>query len=210
VIRIRAFPPALAVLLAALAVVPSARAGMIDESGLKPWENCALCHSLDGVSRMAKFPKLAAQNPGYIEKQIQDFRQARRTNDGEQMQGMAGLIAEKDIPVVARYFAGLPPPPPADPPPPAEAKLGETLFFDGDETRSLPACAGCHAKENAAGAGAPRLEAQHADYVVKQLSDFRARSRANDPNGVMLGVAAKLRDAEIRALGEYLAAQPRE
>ena len=194
-----------AVLAAMLCALP-ARAGMIDESGLKPWENCALCHSLDGVSRMAKFPKLAGQMPAYIEKQIWDFRAAKRTNDGEQMQGMAGLIAEKDIPVVARYFADLPPPPPADPPPDGDRKAGRALYLTGDAVRGLPACASCHGKDNAATAGAPRLEAQHADYVVKQLMDFRSGDRANDPGGVMAGVAAKLSDADIRAVGGYLAA----
>ena len=136
---------------------------MIDESGLKPWENCALCHSLDGVSRMARFPKLAAQLPAYIEKQIWDFRAAKRTNDGEQMQGMAGLISEKDIPVVARYFGGLPPPPPAEPPPDDQRKAGEALYHLGDPARDLPACRSCHGKGTAAQVGAPRLEAQHAD-----------------------------------------------
>ncbi|MCF3631236.1 c-type cytochrome [Thalassospiraceae bacterium LMO-SO8] len=196
---------AFAVMLAA----HSARAGMIDESGLKPWENCALCHSLDGVSRMAKFPKLAGQVPVYIEKQIRDFRAAKRTNDGEQMQGMAGLIAEKDIPVVAGYFAGLPPPPPADPPPDGERLAGQTLYHKGDAARGLPACVSCHGKDKVAASGAPRLEAQHADYVVKQLTDFRSGDRANDPGGVMAGVAAKLSDADIRAVGGYLAAEPR-
>lgn len=188
---------------------PAARAGMIDESSLKPWENCALCHSLDGVSRMAKFPKLAGQVPAYIEKQIRDFRVAKRTNDGEQMQGMAGLIAEKDIPVVAKYFGALPPPPPADPPPDGDRKAGRALYHTGDPTRGLPACASCHGKDKVAQSGAPRLEAQHADYVIKQLTDFRAGDRANDPGGVMAGVAAKLSDAEIRAVGGYLAAVPR-
>ena len=182
---------------------------MIDESGLKPWENCALCHSLDGVSRMAKFPKLAGQVPAYIEKQIRDFRTAKRTNDGEQMQGMAGLIAEKDIPVVARYFAGLPPPPPADPPPEDARLAGQALYHKGDTPRDLPACVSCHGKDKVAASGAPRLEAQHADYVVKQLTDFRSGDRANDPGGVMAGVAAKLSDADIRAVGGYLAAAPR-
>lgn len=48
--------------IAALAVCPpstAARAYMLDSDGMKPWESCALCHGLDGVSRMAKFPKLA-------------------------------------------------------------------------------------------------------------------------------------------------------
>lgn len=126
---VRPFPLGVvtAALAALLSVLP-AQAGMIDESSLQPWENCALCHSLDGVSRMAKFPKLAGQVPAYIEKQIRDFRAARRTNDGEQMQGMARLIAEKDIPVVAKYFGTLPPPPPADPPPDDAHATGQTLF----------------------------------------------------------------------------------
>ena len=195
--------------LAAMLAAHSARAGMIDESGLKPWENCALCHSLDGVSRMARFPKLAGQVPAYIEKQIRDFRAAKRTNDGEQMQGMAGIIAEKDIPVVAKYFAGLPPPPPADPPPPDLVKAGQALYHTGDAARGLPACVSCHGRDKVAASGAPRLEAQHADYVVKQLTDFRSGGRANDPGGVMAGVAAKLSDADIRAVGGYLAAAPR-
>tara|TARA_R110000772_G_scaffold267976_1_gene393655 strand:- start:29951 stop:30619 length:669 start_codon:yes stop_codon:yes gene_type:complete len=196
------------VLAAMLCALP-AQAGMIDESGLKPWENCALCHSLDGVSRMARFPKLAAQVPAYIEKQIRDFRTVRRTNDGEQMQGIAGLIAEKDIPVVAKYFAGLPPPPPAPPPPDDERLAGQTLYHEGDTARGLPACVSCHGKDKVAASGAPRLEAQHADYVVKQLTDFRSGDRANDPGGVMAWVAAKLSNANIRAVGGYLAAAPR-
>ncbi len=207
---VRPFPLGVvtAALAALLSVLP-AQAGMIDESSLQPWENCALCHSLDGVSRMAKFPKLAGQVPAYIEKQIRDFRAARRTNDGEQMQGMARLIAEKDIPVVAKYFGTLPPPPPADPPPDDAHATGQTLFHQGDAARGLPACVSCHGKSNTAASGAPRLESQHADYVIKQLTDFRSGDRANDPDGVMAGVAAKLSDADIRAVGGYLAAEPR-
>ena len=206
---IRVFSLGLAAALSVILGTAPARAGMIDESGLKPWENCALCHSLDGVSRMAKFPKLAGQVPAYIEKQIWDFRAAKRTNDGEQMQGMAGLIADKDIPVVAKYFGALPPPPPADPPPDGERTDGQALYHTGDPTRGLPACASCHGKDKVAQSGAPRLEAQHADYVIKQLTDFRSGDRTNDPGGVMAGVAAKLSDADIRAVGGYLAAVPR-
>lgn len=206
---IRPLPLTVSAALAAFLFGTPLRAGMIDESGLQPWENCALCHSLDGVSRMAKFPKLAGQIPAYIEKQIRDFRAARRTNDGEQMQGMARLIAEKDIPVVAKYFGALPPPPPTTPPPDDIRMTGQVLFHRGDAARGLPACVSCHGKDKVAASGAPRLEAQHADYVIKQLTDFRSGARTNDPGGVMAGVAAKLSDAEIRAVGGYLAAEAR-
>lgn len=187
-----------------------AKAGMIDESNLQPWEACALCHSLNGISRMAKFPKLAGQVPAYIMKQIGDFREGRRTNDGEQMQAMAGVIEPKNIPVVAKYFAGLPVPPPAEAPPADVIALAEPLAAKGDAKRGLPACLSCHAKGTVASSGAPRIEAQHADYISKQLTDFKAGTRTNDPDKVMEGVAGKLSDDEISALGRYFASRARE
>jgi cytochrome c553 len=42
------------------------QAGMIDKEGMAPWEICGLCHSLDGISKMSKFPMLAGQKPAYL------------------------------------------------------------------------------------------------------------------------------------------------
>ena len=70
----------------------------------------------------------------------------------------------------------------------------------------VPACAGCHGP---AGAGIPaqypRLAGQFAEYVAAQLKAFKEGARANDPNGMMRGVAARLSDREIRAVAEYAA-----
>ena len=70
----------------------------------------------------------------------------------------------------------------------------------------LPACAGCHGPD---GAGMPsqfpRLSGQFADYVETQLKLFRAGGRANDPNGMMRGVAARMSDQEMKAVAEYAA-----
>jgi len=199
----------LATVTLALASATPAAGDMIDYSGVKPWEHCALCHSLDGVSRMARFPKLAGQVPAYIEKQLMDFRAGRRTNDGDQMQASAVVIEEKDIPLVARYFGGLPPPPPAEAPAPAALNAAKALAESGDAGRDLPACLTCHGRDAAAAAGAPRIEAQHADYIAKQLRDFRSGERDNDPAKVMAGVAAKLSADEIAALAGYFASQER-
>ncbi|HEY9531985.1 MAG TPA: c-type cytochrome, partial [Burkholderiales bacterium] len=69
-----------------------------------------------------------------------------------------------------------------------------------------PACAGCHGP---AGAGIPaqypRVAGQFAEYVSAQLRLFRDGARANDPNGMMRGVAARLTEREIRAVAEYAA-----
>src|SRR5262249_39938588 len=66
-----------------------ARADMIVTEGMQPWETCAECHNLDGISVMARFPKLAGQRPDYIAKQVRDFRDGRRRNDGGQMAAIA-------------------------------------------------------------------------------------------------------------------------
>lgn len=197
-------------MILALASASPAAADMIDYSGVKPWEHCALCHSLDGVSRMARFPKLAAQVPAYIEKQLMDFRAGRRTNDGEQMQASAVVIEDKDIPLVAAYFGGLPPPPPAEPPAPAALKIASTLAEAGDGRRGLPACLSCHGRAAVAASAAPRIEAQHADYIAKQLRDFKSGDRGNDPANVMAGVAGRLSEDEITALAGYFASRERK
>ena len=50
----------------------------------------------------------------------------------------------------------------------------------------------------------PRLSGQHAQYIVEQLKAFRSGARANDVNGVMRGVAARLSDHEIDAVADYI------
>ena len=50
----------------------------------------------------------------------------------------------------------------------------------------------------------PRVAGQHYDYVVKQLKDFKARSRTNDA-GNMTSVAGTLSDQDIDNLGHYIA-----
>ena len=52
-------------------------------------------------------------------------------------------------------------------------------------------------------------EAQHEDYLVKQLMDFRAGIRTNDPEGVMRTIAAQLSDKDVSDLATYIAAQDR-
>lgn len=194
--------------IAALALLPvPGHTDMIDTSGMAPWETCALCHSLDGISRMSKFPKLAGQSAPYIRKQLLDFREGRRENDGGQMVAIAAEVTDEIRPRVAAYFSGLTPPPPAT--------LHETdpaivnVIEHGLAGIEVPACMSCHAKDRVAGSGAPRLEAQHADYIAKQLRDFREGRRGNDPGGVMQRIAGALPEQLIDPIAAHLAARER-
>ena len=206
----------LLVLAAVVAWGPAAPApadGLGDENA-PPQEVCGTCHGLNGVSRMAKFPKLAGQPADYLEKQIRDFREGRRKNDGGQMAAVATEISEAQVTEVARYFASLPPP---------EAQAGllevsassraETLFNAGDAAAGIAPCRGCHAPARGPGKArtvAPRLSAQHEAYIAKQLGDFRSGARGNDAGRDMQAIALKLSPSDIAALACYLAAMPRE
>jgi len=56
-----------------------------DAEAYPAYETCALCHGLYGQSRLAKFPHLAGQKPGYVRAQIEAFLAGERSNDGGQM-----------------------------------------------------------------------------------------------------------------------------
>ena len=186
----------------------SVNAGMIDKEGVEPWEVCALCHSLNGISRMAKFPKLAGQKASYIEKQLRDFKSGVRENDGGQMNAIVTEITEQEFPIVADYFAKLSPPEPVDIKLTSEEKKrAELLFEKGD--KNITACVTCHVIENKAYPLAPALTAQHPTYLVKQLSDFKDGNRNNDKDGVMSKLVTHLSNNDIEILAKYISSLAR-
>ncbi|MBR85325.1 MAG: cytochrome C [Rhodospirillaceae bacterium] len=193
-----------------LAVWPRlAPADMIDTSGLQPWEACALCHGIDGVSRMAKFPRLAAQPEGYLAKQLQDFRSAHRQNDDNVMMDNAALLSPTQVRIVARYFSEQEAPGPIDSTEATAHAAGGALFNAGRPRENLSACASCHVEGDPA-ANYPAITAQHPSYIEKQLRDFKEGRRQNDPDGVMQRVAAKLSAQDITAVAAYAGSLPRQ
>src|SRR5215470_2425418 len=198
-------------LMAVGAAILVAYADMIVTQGMLPWDLCAACHSLDGISAMARFPKLAGQRAAYIVKQVRDFRDGRRSNDGGQMQASASNIDDNDLAKTAAYFASLPPPPPDGSLETngEEWRRGAKLFQDGDAASGIASCGSCHDNAESKRPDAPLLKAQHAAYLAKQLGDWRSGERQNDLSQIMPAVAAKLSDRDISALATFLASQPR-
>ena len=177
----------------------------------EPWEPCGECHNLDGISANGHFPHLAGQRAAYIEKELIDFQSGARANDHGQMGVASRALGPKERAVVARHFAGLP-----DPMPqlldlnPTDAKRAATLVAMGDRAAKIPACNSCHGVRGKRNFTGPRLEAQQAAYLAKELADFRAGRRTNDRNRVMQLVAKRLSEAEITAVAAYLATRPRD
>jgi len=169
---------------------------------------CAACHAADGNSTAPANPKIAGQGVDYLHKQLRDFKalQGKKPlRESPVMNGMVANLSEADMKGLAAYYSGqaLKPSAAADK---DLATLGQKLWRGGDNSSGVPACAGCHGP---AGAGIPaqypRLAGQYAEYVAAQLTAFREGRRANDPNSMMRGVAARMSDRQIRAVAEYAA-----
>ncbi|QCB46749.1 c-type cytochrome [Hydrogenophaga sp. PAMC20947] len=162
---------------------------------------CVACHAADGNSTTPENPKLAAQHPEYLAKQLMEFKSGKR--DNAIMKGFASSLSDEDMNNMAFWLAD------------QKAKegfatdkdlvrLGERIYRGGIADRQVAACAGCHSP-NGAGIPAqyPRLAGQHATYTVNQLNAFRSGVRKNSVQ--MTGVAAKMNDREIKAVSDYIA-----
>jgi cytochrome c553 len=67
------------------------------------------------------------------------------------------------------------------------------------------ACVACHnADGNSTNPQWPKLAGQHADYLVKQLNDFKGGNRANP---IMSGMAAPLSQQDMEDLAAYFSTQ---
>lgn len=189
-------------ILFSLLLSSPASAGMITDEGLEPYEICGLCHSLDGVSRMAKFPKLAGQPPIYLKKQIKDFMEGKRTNDGGQMVAIMTEVDPATIDEIAKWFASQTPPSPEiniD----GDLSLGKDLF-------EKQKCVTCHRGVGQQAPHIPYLSAQHPSYLAKQMRDFRDGNRNNDAGQLMQNAIGPLTDDEIELISIYLASMERK
>ena len=162
---------------------------------------CAACHGADGNSGTPANPKLAQQHPEYVVKQLQEFKSGKRPSPI--MQPMAAQLSDADMKNIAAWVT-------SKKAKPGFAKdkdlvaMGERIYRGGIADRQVAACAGCHSP-NGAGLPSqfPRLSGQHADYTAAQLTAFRDGVRNNGP--IMVQVASKLNDREIRAVSDYIA-----
>jgi len=169
---------------------------------------CAACHAGDGNSTAPANPKIAGQISEYLHKQLVDFKAQggkKPARESPIMTGMVANLSDADMKGLAAFYAGqqLKPAAASDK---SLVALGQKLWRGGNAANGVPACAGCHGP---AGAGMPaqypRVAGQYAEYIAAQLKAFRDGARANDPNGMMRGVTARMTEREMRAVAEYAA-----
>ncbi len=188
----------------AISVAASAWAeGGNAEAGKTKSATCAACHGADGNSVNPEWPKLAGQHPSYIAKQLANFKEDARSNPS--MSPMAKPLSEQDMADLAAYFSSQAAKPgEADQ---TKVALGEQMYKGGNNATGVAACAACHGPTGTGNPASnfPSLSGQHATYIKNQLNAFRKGERANDAGKMMRNVAAKMTDAEIEAVAEYIA-----
>jgi cytochrome c553 len=166
---------------------------------------CGGCHGMDGNSMVESFPKLAGQNEKYIVNQLKALKTSTgRSNDI--MLGMAAALSEEDMADIGAYYQTqkVSGPAPSD-----ESKLamGSEVYNGGNMTSGVPACKACHGPSGAGnpGAGYAQLGGQYASYTLAQLNAFKSGARTTDDKAMMRDVVAKMSDAEIEAVAQYIA-----
>lgn len=193
-----------------LALVGNAEAATGNaEAGQAKAAVCAACHGTNGNSASDMYPKIGGQHEAYLLKQLLDYKRASVTGGAEGrnnpiMSAQVMFLNEQDLADLAAYFASQPA---AGGEAPEEViAAAEKLYRGGDAERKIASCAACHGPrgDGMGLAKFPDISGQHAAYTIDQLKQFRSGQRANDPNGMMRDIAAKLTDDDIEVLAKYL------
>jgi len=163
---------------------------------------CAACHSTDGNSVVGNFPKLAGQGEKYLLKQLNDIKSGARVVP--EMTGMLTNLSDQDLADIAAYFASkkMQLGQAAE----DQIELGQKIWRAGVADKGVAACTACHGPNGAGidSAAYPKLGGQHAQYVEISLQKFAKGDRANDPGSMMRDIAAKMSEAEMKAVSQYV------
>jgi cytochrome c553 len=168
---------------------------------------CKTCHGLSGQGYRGAnpMPRLAGQQPEYLENQMHAFIERRRTNPV--MNNVAHVLSPPMVSALATHFKGLNPKPLGGAPQELVA-AGKKIYQDGVPGTDIPACASCHGPEAKGDGAFPRLAGQLHDYILRKLVNW-SKERGQDPtnpdtSAIMEPIAHSLTEPQIKAVAAYL------
>jgi cytochrome c553 len=197
-----------AVLAAAFSVSSRAQERMAPAKGGldAKLEYCKTCHGLQGQGYLGYFPmpRLAGQQPEYIEAQLRAFIERRRSNPI--MRNVAHVLSPSMVTALAQHFHNLNPPPFGGAPRGSIA-TGKRIYEEGLPESNVPACSACHGAEGKGQNEIPRLAGQLYPYMVGQLSGWkqeRGQGTAVDTSAIMAPTAHNMTRSQIEAVAAYV------
>jgi cytochrome c553 len=169
-------------------------------------EYCKTCHGLSGQGYLGYFPmpRLAGQQPEYIEAQLRAFIERRRTNPI--MFNVAHVLSPSMLTALATHFRGLNPKPFGGAPR-GSIVLGKRIYEEGLPESNVPACSACHGAEGKGQNEIPRLAGQVYEYTIGQLTGWkteRGQGSAVDTSAIMAPTAHNLTRAQVEAVAAYV------
>jgi len=168
---------------------------------------CKDCHGLSAQGYRGYFPipRLAGQQPEYLENQLRAFIEHRRTNNI--MFNVAHSLSPSMLAALAANFHALNPLPIGGAPQQLVA-TGRKIFQDGMPDANIAACAACHGPDATGSGEIPRLAGQLYPYVIKELTNW-GKERGQNPakpdiSAVMSPVAHSLDKRQIETVAAYV------
>lgn len=179
--------------LASLALMSQAvpAGGSVEEMA----QICSGCHGENGVPQDKITPVIWGQNEGYLYLQLRDFKSGVRKH--EVMSQIAATLDKDDMKALAAHFTKL------EWPDLQQAAAPKDVAVRALTTSGSIGCPGCHLDQFQGDGTTARLAGQQREYLQKTMSEFRERTRGNNPGMSDLMNAASLED--IAALAQYLA-----
>jgi len=168
---------------------------------------CKTCHgvSAQGFRGAFPMPRLAGQQPEYLENQLQAFIERRRTNPV--MFNVAHVLKPSMLTALAEHFKELNPKPLGGAPKEL-VTAGKKIYEEGVPSAEVPPCATCHGPDAKGADAFPRLAGQLHDYVYRKLTNWekeRGQDKAkSDTSAIMQPIAHNLTEAQIKAVAAYL------
>jgi cytochrome c553 len=168
---------------------------------------CEDCHGLSaqGFRGYYPIPRLAGQQPQYLENQLRAFVERNRPNPI--MSNVAHVLRPAMIKAIVARFQRLHPRP-AGPGPKRLVAAGRSIFENGVPQDNVAACAACHGPDATGHGEIPRLAGQLYPYVVKELINWpkeRGQNPANpDTSLIMKPVAHSLTKRQIEAVAAFV------
>jgi cytochrome c553 len=168
---------------------------------------CKTCHGVSGQGFRGSYPmpRLAGQQPEYIENQLQAFIDRRRNNPV--MFNVAHVLTPPMLKGLTEYFKDLNPKPLGGAPRENVAE-GKNIYQEGIPKAEVPPCASCHGDDAKGRDAFPRLAGQLHDYMFRKLTNWdkeRGQDKAKPDNSAIMGpIAHNLTEAQIKAVAAYL------
>ncbi|MDV5170187.1 hypothetical protein [Photobacterium rosenbergii] len=127
-------------------------------------EACEACHSTNMVSQVPSYPILHGQKQGYLEKQLEAFRDGTRENP--MMAGLVQNLSDSDITELAQHYS-------------QQTFVKEAKQASDRRGADVRArCVSCHGLSgNTVNTEWPNLLGQNHDYIFNQLNKFASGER---------------------------------